>query len=75
MTNKDTLIRALAATVSVAHRTLLSSIIYLSGSFWKKRESMPQQHRVIKINPIMVPMTPRKMIIPKFWKKRDLRSE
>ena len=40
--------RDMAATVSVAQSTLLRSMIYLRGSLWKKRESMPHKKKVIK---------------------------
>ena len=45
---ESTLMRDMAATVSVAQSTLLRSMIYLRGSLWKKRESMPHKKKVIK---------------------------
>jgi hypothetical protein len=65
----------MAATVSVAQRTQLSSIIYFRSSLWKMSASIKEQKRQSETNPMTVPMTPRKVIIPKFSKKSDFLSE
>jgi len=56
----------MAATVSVAHRTLLSIIISLRLSCLKNKELISEQKRLRQMKPMMVPMIPRKLIIPKF---------
>jgi hypothetical protein len=61
-----TLIRDMAATVSVAHRTQLSSMISLRSSTSKMSASIIEQKRQRQTKPMMVPITPRKLIIPKF---------
>jgi hypothetical protein len=72
---RGTLMRDMAATVSVAQRTQLTSIISLRSSLLKKSASISEQNRHRETKPMMVPMTPKKLIIPKFSKKRDFLSE
>jgi hypothetical protein len=62
----NTLIRDIAATVSVAHKTLLNNIIYLRVNYLKIKPLMREQNKQRQIKPIIVPMTPRNVIIPKF---------
>lgn len=65
----------MAATVSVAQRTQLSSIISLRSSLWKMIASSIEQNKDRHTKPIMVPITPRKVIIPKFSKNKDFLRE
>ena len=58
--------RDMAATVSVAQRTLLSIIIYLREREDPMAKLMKVQKRHSKIKPIIVPATPKKLIMPKF---------
>lgn len=57
--------RLLAATVSVAHRTLPSISISVSVRAWKKL-LIRIRYSARSMNPITVPTMPRKLIIPKF---------
>lgn len=70
-----TLIKDIAATVSVAQRTQLTSMISFKSSALKKSESMAEQKRQRLTKPMMVPITPKKVIMPKFSKKSDFLSE
>lgn len=70
-----TLIKDIAATVSVAQRTQLTNMISLRSRVLKMRESIAVQNRQRLTKPMMVPITPKKVIIPKFSKKSDFLSE
>lgn len=70
-----TLINDMAATVSVAHRTQLTNMISFKSSALKNRESMAEQNRHKLTNPMIVPITPKKVIMPKFSKNSDFLSE
>ena len=66
----------IAATVSVAQMTALSIMIYLrERRDPKMRLLMTKQKVQMRMKPMMVPTTPRNMIVPKFSKKRDFLSE
>ena len=60
------MINDIAATVSVAQRTLLSMRIYLKFNILKKRASKKVKKAVRHKKPIIVAAIPRKLIIPKF---------
>lgn len=70
-----TFIKDIAATVSVAHKTLLNSIISFRFSSLKMKLLISEQKRQREINPMMVPIIPRKVIMPKFSKKSDFLRE
>lgn len=63
--------RDIAATVSVAHKTLLIIKVYLSVKESKKIESSNSNTSERQINPKIVPTIPRKLINPRFWKNSD----
>jgi hypothetical protein len=63
--------RDMAATVSVAERTELRSKIYVRDNALKKMLSRKYKNVVKDKNPMIVPIIPRNVIIPKFSKKRD----
>lgn len=69
-----TFTRDRAATVSVAHNTAAKSI---TSDVLSNPPKMNSLNRTMKpdsiINEIRVPITPKKLIIPKFSKKSDLR--
>ena len=59
--------RDIAATVSVAHSTVLSSINSLSVSASSKTKRLMMYTKVqIRRKARMVPITPKKLMIPKF---------
>jgi hypothetical protein len=58
--------RDMAATVSVAQRTLLIIIISVNVSIWKNISLMKIIKAVRHKNPKTVPSMPKKEIIPKF---------
>jgi len=63
-----------AATVSVAQRTLLRSITSLVLSILPKMKilkRLTKPERMMKLS--SVPITPKKLMMPKFSKKSDLR--
>jgi uncharacterized membrane protein YciS (DUF1049 family) len=60
------LISEIAATVSVAHSTLLTIKIYLKVKIPKNKLSKKSKNNVKQIKPIMVPKMPKKLIKPKF---------
>lgn len=70
------LIRDMAATVSVAHRTLLT-ISTSSVDRVPRKTHLLRQYRMMTrlVKPIRVPTMPKKLMMPKFSKKRDLRRE
>lgn len=61
----------MAATVSVAHITLLIIITYVKVRVLKMYLLMRIMKPVIKINPIIVPTIPRNQIMPKLSKNKD----
>lgn len=61
-----TLINAMAASVSVAHITLLIIITYVKVKALKIRLFINMMTIVMPINPIIVPIIPKKNIILKF---------
>ena len=65
------LIRDMAATVSVAQRTLLIIRIYFKFRVSKNRLSKKLRNIAKKMNPMIVPSTPKKLISPKCWKNND----
>ena len=66
----------IAATVSVAQMTALSIMIYFSERRDPKMRLLITKQKVqMRMKPMMVPTTPRNMIVPKFSKKRDFLSE
>lgn len=68
--------RDIAATVSVAQRTALSNMISLRLSRSPKMNRLMRYVKaLIKIKPMMVPITPKKLMMPKFSKKRLFLSE
>ena len=69
--NLFTLIRAIAATVSVAHNTLLISKHYVRVKLLKICVFKNTITKDIKIKPMIVPKMPRNPVIAKFSKKRD----
>lgn len=56
----------MAATVSVAHSTQLTIMISFRSKRLKISASIIEQKRHRKTKPMMVPITPKKLIIPKF---------
>jgi len=64
--NLSGLIRDIAATVSVAQRTLLNNKTYLRVNVLKITLSTKLKNIDRLANPIIVPITPKKLIIPKF---------
>jgi hypothetical protein len=56
----------IAATVSVAHRTLLNINTYFRVKVLKITLSTKLRKIDNNTNPIIVPITPKKLIIPKF---------
>lgn len=63
--------KEMAATVSVAHKTLLIMSVYFSVKESKNIESNSSKTKERQINPKIVPTTPKKLIKPRFWKNRD----
>jgi hypothetical protein len=68
--NFSAFINALAATVSVAHKTLLRINISVRVST-SKILLISMMYPEINKNPMTVPTIPKKLIIPKFSKKSD----
>lgn len=66
-----TLINAIAATVSVAHITLLIIITYVKVRVLKMYLLIKIMNPVIKIKPMIVPTIPKNQIIPKLSKNKD----
>lgn len=62
----STLMSDMAATVSVAHSTQLTSMIYFRSIWSKRSPSTSEQKRQRLTKPMIVPTTPRKLIMPKF---------
>lgn len=68
--------RDIAATVSVAHRTALSIISSLRVRVSLNTNLLITKMKTeIRMKPKMVPMTPRKLIMPKCSKNRDFLRE
>ena len=67
----STLIKDIAATVSVALNTALISNIYVSVNAQKKKLLMIIRNPVMHKNPMMVPIIPKKATIAKFQKNKD----
>lgn len=63
----------MAATVSVAERTLLTMSSSVSVSTWKIVLLMNTRKILRQMKPMTVPTTPRKLIMAKFSKKSDFR--
>jgi hypothetical protein len=59
------------ATVSVAHKTLLIIRVSLSVKVSKNISSRMDKKRERQMKQMMVPKMPKKLISPRFWKKRD----
>lgn len=69
-----TLIRLRAVTVSVAHKTLLSSITSDILSRWSKKMLLKKfMQAESATNENIVPKMPRKVMSPRFWKNSDFR--
>lgn len=65
--------RAIAATVSVAHSTLLIIMSSESERALKMKVLIRMRKPVMATKPMIVPIIPKKPIMPKFSKNKDLR--
>ncbi len=65
------LISEIAATVSVAQRTLLIINVYFNVRVSKNISSRTDNTSDRHTNPNIVPNTPKKLINPIFWKNND----